>query len=926
MAGMISCPACSRAAPDDSQFCPACGARIPAGGEAVTLLDRVDPAAPKAGPTPGAVQGAAPGAAPGRSRSAVSSAAWLSSDSGLDGRFAAGTVFAGRYRIIGRIGKGGMGEVYRADDLRLGQPVALKFLPLEVAQSPERLGRFLAEVRIARQVSHPNVCRVYDADESEGLHYLSMEFIDGEDLASLLRRIGRLPRDKALETARQVCAGLSAIHEKQVLHRDLKPANVMLDGRGVARIADFGLAEVTAQDGGASGRAGTPAYMAPEQLAGGEATARSDVYALGLVLYELFTGKPAITGETLDKLIVAQLRTPPRPPSELVTDIDPAVETVLLRCLEKDPLKRPASALAVSMALPGGDPLAAALLAGETPSPELVAAAGAEGSLRPGVAAALLALLGASIATLMATAPATRLLDLARVEKSPQVLQDRAQSILRDLGYSERPADSAWGMNSNRTYLPWVRRTDSSADRWDSLRSHRPAPVLFWYRQSPEALDAANPLGQVYYHDPQHTVPGSVKLVLDPDGRLLELSAVPPVRTDSTRLRTSPPWERAFAAAGLAMAKFEPTSPALTPPTHCDTTAAWKGSFPGRPDLPLRIELGAYQGRIQSLRLVEPWDAQLGQGPPRESMTSRIGEVLTTGLIVLSMISAALLARRNLRRGLGDRRGAARVAWAVFALFLLRVQLMTHHTREFSSEWMRFQVACGVALFVGGFLYVLYLGLEPYIRKLSPQTLIAWTRLLSGRGNDPRVGRDVLVGLSVGAAVSLLAPLFWVIVRSVGKAPPLPLDFDTNTVVGLRGAASSLALAAINATWVPLAVLLLILGLRQVVRRAWLARGIGAVVFIAIGALGQPSVAEAIGGGLQMFVLLVLLLRLGVLAVMAYFLASQVFTVFPITASMGAWYAPSATLGLAAVVALAVYAFRIASAGHGRVGDPTPSR
>src|SRR5262245_53599367 len=160
-----------------------------------------------------------------------------------------------------------MGDVYRADDLRLGQAVALKFLPGLVAGDPAALARFHGEVRLARQVSHPNVCRVYDIGEAEGRTFLSMEFVDGEDLASLLRRIGRLPGDKAVEIARQLCAGLAAAHDAGILHRDLKPANVMLDGRGRARITDFGLAAIAGEVLGADARAGTPEYMSPEQLA-----------------------------------------------------------------------------------------------------------------------------------------------------------------------------------------------------------------------------------------------------------------------------------------------------------------------------------------------------------------------------------------------------------------------------------------------------------------------------------------------------------------------------------------------------------------------------------------------------------------------------------------------------------------------------------
>src|ERR1700691_5172896 len=216
----------------------------------------------------------------------------ISSSSDVDeGRFLPGTLLGGRYRIIGLLGRGGMGEVYRATDLALGQSVALKFLPEEAPQDQRLLERFHAEAPIARQVSHPNVCRVYDIGQAEGMPFISMEYVDGEDLSSLLLRIGRLPADKALETARKLCAGLAAAHDRGIIHRDLKPQNIMMNKRGETVIMDFGLAAIADQLSGEEVRNGTPAYMAPEQLKGSEVTAKSDIYALGLVLYELFTGK-----------------------------------------------------------------------------------------------------------------------------------------------------------------------------------------------------------------------------------------------------------------------------------------------------------------------------------------------------------------------------------------------------------------------------------------------------------------------------------------------------------------------------------------------------------------------------------------------------------------------------------------------------------
>jgi serine/threonine-protein kinase len=292
---------------------------------------------------------------------------------------APGAIIAGRYRLVSLLGKGGMGDVYRADDLTLDQPVALKFLPVAAGDDEARLSRFHNELRVARQVSHKNVCRLYDLGEAGGRRFLTMEYVDGEDLASLIRRIGRLPHDKAVQIARQLCAGVAAAHDRGVLHRDLKPANVMIDGAGDVRITDFGIA--TAVSDGASEFVGTPQYMAPEQFSGGSASVRSDIYALGLIVFEVFTGRRAQDAKTLEDLRKFHETGTHTTPSSIVRDLDPSVERVILRCLERAPERRPISALAVAAALPGGDPLAAALAAGETPSPDVLAAAGESDAL-----------------------------------------------------------------------------------------------------------------------------------------------------------------------------------------------------------------------------------------------------------------------------------------------------------------------------------------------------------------------------------------------------------------------------------------------------------------------------------------------------------------------------------------------------------------
>jgi serine/threonine-protein kinase len=203
------------------------------------------------------------------------------------GAFSPGTVLAGRYRLITPIGEGGMGEVYKADDLELNQAVALKFLPASVAKDEAALKRFRSEVRTARQVAHPNVCRVFDIAEADGVYFITMEYIEGDDLSMLLRRIGRLPSDKAVEIARQLCLGLHAIHDAGILHRDLKPANIIIDQKGKARITDFGIAGVEAELTRDDFRSGTPAYMSPEQFDGKSVAEERYLFARAAALRDL---------------------------------------------------------------------------------------------------------------------------------------------------------------------------------------------------------------------------------------------------------------------------------------------------------------------------------------------------------------------------------------------------------------------------------------------------------------------------------------------------------------------------------------------------------------------------------------------------------------------------------------------------------------
>src|ERR1041384_1614971 len=521
-----------------------------------------------------------------------------------DARFIPGDVLLERYRIVGLLGRGGMGEVYRAEDLKLKQAVALKFLPASLSADGAALARFYKEVSVARQISHRHVCRVYDVSEYQGEHFISMEYVRGEELSSLLKRIGRLPQDKAIDVARQLCAGLAAVHERGVLHRDLKPANIMLDEHGEVRITDFGIAALANEEH--REMSGTPAYMSPEQLDGRELTPKSDIYSLGLVLYEVFTGKKAFEASNMQELLrLRRSDSTPTSPAEYVPELDPLIARVIFRCLEVDPAKRPATTLQVSAALPGGDPLAAALAAGETPSPEMVAAAPKQGGLKPAVAISLLA---SAVVLLVAICLLSRKVTLYQqvpLNKSPEVLKDRATELVKKFGYTAPFADSAYGMALDRGYLNYVHENDQSPGRWNRLRTGQPASIYFWYRQSPRPFDVSHG-GQVIENEPAQDLPGLTTITLDTLGRLRSFAAVPPDKGPFSTAEAD--WSPLFIESGLDQAKFLPVPSIWTPPHQARSRAAWDGSYPDAPDFKIHIEAGAFDGKPVYFEIFDAWD------------------------------------------------------------------------------------------------------------------------------------------------------------------------------------------------------------------------------------------------------------------------------------------------------------------------------
>jgi serine/threonine-protein kinase len=892
---MAFCTQCAHEIPEGARFCPACG--TPVAVEAV----RAGQPAPR-----GATQ-----------------ATTIDSDSAPStwtphGRFEPGTRFGTRYRIVALLGKGGMGEVYRADDLELGQSVALKFLLAEKATRPGALNQFRSEVRTARLIAHPNVCRVYDIGEGDGQVFLSMEYIDGEDLATVIRRLGRPTPEKAREIARELCRGLAAAHEAGMLHRDLKPGNVMIDGRGRARITDFGLAGLAADLMREGQVAGTPTYMAPEQLAQGKVSVRSDVYSLGLVLYELFTGRRVFEATSLSELRQMQESGSITTPSDVARGIDPAVERVIMHCLEHDPDSRPTSAYAVLAALPGGDPLAAALAAGETPSPELVANSGERGVVSPRKVTLWfsLGLLCVGIWNGMAGH------SFSPMTQSTQVLSVRASDLLtRTDALPRLPAHAAEGFALNQAELAGELER---APEHSSTRS----PIYFWRRWSgrtitPLSIHVALP----QLDDPVGIAPGDAAVMLDPVGRLIGLRAVPPDTTVAAN-GAVPVWSVLWTAAGLDSAKLTKTALVRPVPATCDSAAAWSTRLPWNGEA-VTVQAGASHGRLVDFSIVHDWGASTSpiDSPQAPGDANNWAALVFNGTLVVASMFFGI---RNLRLGRGDWRGATRIALLVF----VANQLIGAFSTRLSEDGilgllgnMLIGRTFNHALVHSFEVWFAYIALEPYVRRLWPRMLVSWTRLISGRWRDPLVGRDVLLGTTVGAVLMASAILtasagtrfgLFRIPTILGPEALLSLTKLSNTATEIAYDASICLLATLGG-------LVFILAFRMLFRSTWAAL----VITLLIVTVANAPAAAALSGwpfaiisSITQALTLVVLFRYGVLACTVAIFVQNVLGTVVASLALSSWYADRVLVPIMLMIALFAYGAWAALAGKSILGDP----
>jgi serine/threonine-protein kinase len=598
------------------------------------------------------------------------------------------------------------------------------------------------------------------------------------------------------------------------------------------------------------------------------------------------------------------------PPTALVRELDPAIENAILRCLRPAPAQRPATALAVAASLPGGDPLAAALAAGETPSPEMVAAAGTADAVKSHWVSAGLAWIAIAIIALPLMYQRLMMINRVPLGKPPAALQDRAQEALAKLGYDTSAHYSAWGLAMSTDYARYIARTSAAPDRWKLLATDRPESLILWYRTSPRPLVPLEH-GSVQATNPPMTVGGMTLTVVDASGRLSEFLAVPPPFDDGAA-RAPTDWRILFDAAGIPMSAFKPAAPTFNPTVFADERMAWEGRLNERAEQVVRIEAAAVKGRPVSFAIIGPWSQSSRALPATPSPFDRFVNGMT-GIVMPGLLVAGLvLAQRNIKLGRGDRRGATRAAAIVFAATLVSWVLGTTHYGDVNREITRLFDRSGDALFQAAVMWVTYLGLEPYIRRFAPDSLIGWTRLISGQWRDPHVGRDILLGICAGLVMTVFYALHNLLPPLFGRPEPLPIAFDPTALMGSRYVISSIVGTLGGAVTSSMLAVVGVVTLLMVLKRAWAAWIASVCVFVWPVIQGMfPAGTPLLDLGIGLLIIAVftaVILRYGLLATIAALGTHFMLLRAPLTTQIDTWRATAGIMYLVVLAGMGVLA------------------
>jgi serine/threonine-protein kinase len=809
--------------------------------------------------------------------------------------FSPGTEIMGRYTISSLLGHGGVGAVYLAYDQVLNKAVALKFIRNSLFA--EQRSRIEAEVALAQQVTHVNVCRVHDLNIEHRPAYLSMEYIDGEDLERTLQRVGRIVPDRALQIASDICAGLCAAHDKGVIHRDLKPQNVMVDSAGIARLTDFGLGRLSAirESGGVI--AGTPFYMSPEQANGQAATEQSDLFSLGVVLYELYTGEFPISLDGGGSPLNWE-RSRIVPPSEIVPQIERNVEQTIIRCLEFAPEDRPSSAHAVLQGLTGER----AASSGRTAVYN--APAGRIYPIRWLAAATIVGLVAGWLVS-----SGFRLVE--RIDFTKPSVADYKQAatqLIGELGYTVQngPGTSDFGFDYDSSFV-----NDPSAPG---------QTISFWYRQCSQPLvprrftiSREHSTAQIRFDDPPWTEPGMLGVRIAADGTLREFRAVPELlgRNDEVRTPTQKRLALLFSNAGMDIADFERGAlegiQTAASPVVAETRSYRSKSDPTAANVYVSI---AGEDIL--------WFSRTNDGLPKRD-AKRAGNKINEAIYLLLMVCGIVgcfLARRNLALGRTDRRGAWRASVIIFVASLISWCFSASHLPLFEGEVQLAQFGFANALFWAGTLWLVYLSFEPFLRQEHARGMLSWNRAVNGQWRNPLVARDILVGCMFG---TLLTPTLGTLHRALRtwigaperfEIPPL----DLGTLEYPAYMVAMVANALMNGIYSAFILLLLPSVVSKALGNKWLGIAAAWLVFTVLFGLFYGSgitpwsdqVAWLAYMGVWAAAYLFVVQRFGLLATIAMVATLQMVFFTPSTLHWDRWYAATGAATYAAMAAVII--------------------
>jgi hypothetical protein len=513
------------------------------------------------------------------------------------------------------------------------------------------------------------------------------------------------------------------------------------------------------------------------------------------------------------------------------------------------------------------------------------------------------------------------LINRVSTPKTPEALEDRAVEALGKIGYSpDSAASTAYGMGWSLDYANFIGRTSTEPDRWKRLATERPEALYLWYRTSPRPLIPFGGENRVAGLNPPLNAGGMTLIVVDASGRLSEFVAVPqPIQENAPHAPTN--WTALFEAAAVPMASFSPVAPRVLPPVFADERMAWEGHLPQLPDQLFRIEAAGYGGKPVYFVVSGQW-SQSSRAPQAAVPLFNVVISGVAAFIMPSlMLAGALLARRNVKLGRGDRQGAFRAATFV-VLTQVAVWILDPHVMPLSTDVNRFFAALGSALFDAALLWLTYLGLEPYVRRYSPDSLIGWTRLLAGRWRDPRVGADVMAGVCAGLAMTVFYAAHNVVPPLFGRPEPMPFAIDPTLLLGARPALAALIGRISGAVQQSMLGVVGMVALLIWLRKPWLATLAGIVIFTPVALAGMfpagtPWLDLAIGGAI-ISVFVITIVRYGVLATMAALATHFVLLRSPVTLQASSWRAPIGVWFVATIVVAGIGSVYIAHRGAAR--------